>query len=332
MTGIDGATGETVIWSDDFAKGFRMGCIGTEAAWHQFEAGLFRPDDAVPTVDKDGLSVIPKGINPRSGEPAFTQTVPPSPPGADIPGVVDHVKWFATVNRRSSKGFTGFDAPSGKSIHVEALMGGRTYGTETHPFGDAVRDVFSDFRLGAPAMVTMDQETNIVFDFFLTNSSIFALYERAPFARDGFGNYAAFSFAVPVGSRAPDDWHKLAVSYDRDSNTARWFVDGRLMLEVDRIGRRLDRRYMVIDVGGEEQIVRLNQLDCGLGMFTLLDASFNGGDGLVDLYGYPMFFCTARGEPNPLRYVDSNSLQASRLFGQGAQLRCKFYSISYRSN
>lgn len=329
MTGVDGATGE-VIWSDDFAEGFRMGPIGTETVWHQFEAGLFRPDDAVPTVDEDGLSVIPKGVNPRSGEPAFTHTVPPSPPDAEIPGVVDHVKWFATVNKRSSKGCTGFDAPSGKTIHVEALMGGRTYGTETHPFGDAVRDVFSDFRLGAPAMVTMDQETNVVFDFFLTNSGIFALYERAPFARETFGNYAAFSFAVPVGSRSPDDWHRLAVSYDRDANTARWFVDGKVVLEVDRVGRRIDRRFMVIDVGGDEQIVSLNQLDCGIGMFTLLDASFNGGLGLVDLYGYPMFFNTAQGAPMPLEYVDRDSLEANRIFGQGARVRCKNYAVSYR--
>lgn len=330
MTGIDGAIGETVIWSDDFAEGFRLGRIGTDAVWHQFEAGSFCPDDAVPTVDENGLKVIPRGVNPRSGDPAFTQTVPPSPPGAEIPGVVDHVKWFATVNKRSSKGFTGFDTPSGKTIHVEALIGGRTYGTEMHPFGDAVRDVPNDFRLGAPAMVTMDQETNVVFDFFLTNSGVFALYERAPFARDAFGNYAAFSFAVPVASRSPADWHRLAVSYDRDANTARWFVDGKVVLEVDRVGRWIDRRYMIIDVGGDEQIVSLNQLDCGIGMFTLLDASLNGGPGLVDLYGYPMFFNTARGAPTPLDYVDQDSLETNRLFGQGARVDCKSYVVSYR--
>lgn len=240
------------------------------------------------------------------------------------------MKWFATVNKQSSKGLTGFDAPSGQAIYIEAVLGGRTYGTEGHPFGEAVREVCSDLRLGAPAMVTMDQETNVVFDFFLTNTSIFALYERAPFARDKFGNYAAFSFAVPVGSRSTEDWHKLAVSYDRDSNTARWFVDGEIVLEVDRVGRRLDRRYMVIDVGGEEQITRLDQLDCGLGMFTLLDASFNGGPGLVNLYGYPMFFSPSLGEPHPLQYVDEDSLQSSRLFGQGAELKCSHFSVSHR--
>lgn len=319
---LDGTMREDVVWFEDFTAGFTR--------WKQLEEGEFCPNDAVITVDASGLDVVPKGVNPGSGEPAFTQTLAPSPPGTGLLGVLDHVKWLASVNRRSSKGMTGFDTPSGKTIHIEAVMSGRTYGTESHPFGDAVRDVYSDFRLAASAMVAMDQETNVVLNFFLTNTAIFALYERPPFARDKFGNYAAFSFAVPVGSRAHDDWHKLAIAYERDSNTARWMVDGKVALEVCPVGRRIDRRYMALDVGGEEQAVRLDQLECGLGMFTLMDASIEGGPGLIDLAGYPFFFCTARGEPHPLQYVDGESLQANRLFGQGARLRCKSISISYR--
>jgi hypothetical protein len=327
--GIGSPIEENIVWSDDFAAGFSIGPIGG-AKWNLHERGSFRPNDGVVTVDEYGLNVVPIGVNPWSGEPAFTQTLAPSPPGADVPGVLDHMKWVAFTDHQSSKGVTGFDTPSGKTLQVEATMRGRTYGTERHPFGEAVREVYSDFRLGAPAMVNIDKETNVVFSFFLTNNSIFAMYERPPFARDKLGHYAAFSFAVPVGSREPDDWHKLAVSYDHDSNTARWLVDEAVVLEVDRVGRRIDRRYMIIDVGGDEQIVRLDQLACGLGMFTLMDASLNGGPGLIDLYGYPVFFCTARGAPHPLRYVDRESLPANRLFGQGAQVRCKSFSVSYR--
>jgi hypothetical protein len=311
-----------VVWFDDFTAGFTR--------WKQLEEGEFCPNDAVITIDASGLDVVPKGVNPSSGEPAFSQTLAPSPPGKGLLGVLDHVKWLASVEKQSSKGIAGFDISSGKTIHIEALMSGRTYGTERHPFGDAVRDVHCDFRLAAPAMVAMDQETNVVLNFFLTNAAIFALYERPPFARDKFGNYAAFSFAVPVAARAPEDWHKLAISYDRDSNTALWLVDGEVVLEVDRIGRRIERRYMALDVGGEEQTVQLDQLQCGLGMFTLMDASIDGGPGLIDLAGYPFFFCTARGEPHPLQYVDRESLQANRLFGQGARVRCKRFSVSYR--
>lgn len=318
------------IWFDDFSDGFVAGPIGSDAKWSPLEVGAFRPHDAIVRVDGDGLSVIPKGVNPVSGEPAFTQTMVPVPPEAEFPGVLDHVKWVASVNHRSSKGFTGFDTLSGKTIHVEAVVGGRTFGTAGHPFGDAVRDPAGDFRLSAFAMVTMDTETNVVFDFFLTNNSIYAMYERAPFAREAFGHYAAFSFAVPVATRTPDDWHRLAVSYDRDANVARWFIDGSLMLEVDRVGRRIDRRYMAIDVGGEDQVVQLNQLECGLGMFSLMDASIGGGPGLIDLYGYPMFFDTLRGEPTPLDYVDRESRESSRLFGQGAQVRCRSFAVSYR--
>ncbi|WP_033294507.1 DUF6081 family protein [Amycolatopsis jejuensis] len=313
-----------VVWSDDFTSGFPSG-------WSSHEEGDFRPADAVVTIG-DGLTVKAKGVNPDSGEPAFTQTMPQVPPDAPHPGVLDHVKWVASVDHQSSGGFTGFDTPSGKAIHVEALLGGRTYGTARHPFGAAVRDAESDFRLGAAALVAMDAESNIVFNFFLTNTEIFAMYERAPFARDTFGDYAAFSFAVPVGSRTPDDWHRLAVSYDRDSGVARWFADGELVFEITRVGHRIDRRYLAIDVGGDDQLARVNQLQCGLGMFTLMDASLDGGPGLVDLYGYPMFFDPKRGAPHPQRYVDTESRPESRLFGQGAEIRCKSFTVSHRGS
>lgn len=325
-TALDSGT----VWSEDFADGFTIGRADSGAKWKLLEAGPLCFDDVIATTAADGLTVIPGGINAETGAPAFRQTLAPAPPDAEIPGVLDHIKWAATANHRSSRGFTGFDTPAGKTIHIEALVSGRTFGIDGQPFGDAVASPHMDFRLGATAMVTMDTETNVVFDFFLTNAGIFALYERAPFARDTFGNYASFSFAVPVAARSPDDWHRLAVSYDRDANTARWFVDGDQVLEVDRVGRRLDRRYMVIDVGGEEQVVTLNQLECGLGMFTLLDASFDGGPGLIDLYGYPQFFNTARGEPHPLDYLDPNSVATNRLFGQGAQVRCRRFTVSYR--
>ncbi|ARR55070.1 hypothetical protein HY78_17290 [Rhizorhabdus wittichii DC-6] len=326
----DSRAGTETVWFDDFATGFHIGADGRAAQWKPLEAGAFRPADAIITTGDDGLTVIPKGIHPQSGEPAFTQTRAPAPPDAEIPGVLDHVKWFASVDRQSSGGLPGFDTPSGKTIHVETLMSGRTYGTEGHPFGDAVGDPLNDIRLAAPAMFNLDQESNIVFGFFLTNRGIFAAYERAPFARASFGHYAAFSFGLQVGARAPDDWHRLAISYDRASNTARWFVDGKLALEIDRVGRRLDRRHMIIDVGGEEQEVRLNQLQCGFGLYTLLDGSLDGGPGLVDLYGYPMFFDTARGEPHRQDYVDRDSRPTSRLFGQGAELKSRWHSVSYR--
>nr|WP_232307189.1 DUF6081 family protein [Sphingomonas sp. Y57] len=319
--------GAGLLWFDDFATGLDIG--GGEARWKQLEVGEFRPADAIFTRGADGLAIVPKGVHPVSGEPAFTQTRAPAPPEAAVPGVLDHVKWFASVNCRSSGRIPGFDTPPGKTLQVEALMSGRTYGTEGHPFGDAVGDALNDFRLGAPALFNVDQESNVVFGFFLTNKGIFAAYERAPFARESFGNYAAFSFGMQVAARAPDEWHRLAITYDRDGNTARWFVDGKLVLEVDRVGRRLDRRYMAIDVGGDEQEVRLNQLECGLGLYTLLDGSVDGGPGLVDLYGYPMFFDTRSGAPQPQSYVDRESLPTSRLFGQGAELRIRSHAVSY---
>ncbi len=73
-----------------------------------------------------------------------------------------------------------------------------------------------------------------------------------------------------------------------------------------------------------------NQLDCGMGTFTLLDAHGPTGRGLARL-------STAEGvRYNPAvagaaeTFVDEGSAPGSRLFGQGAQLRVGGYSVFYR--
>lgn len=102
---------------------------------------------------------------------------------------------------------------------------------------------------------------------------------------------------------------------------------------VDQIGHRIDRAYMTLDHGGQEQLVSMKQLACGMGMFTLLDASLPNGKGLVKLSTAPDFyFDPAVGEPAQGEFVDPESLHSSRRFGQGAELRMKRYVISYRAS
>jgi hypothetical protein len=79
---------------------------------------------------------------------------------------------------------------------------------------------------------------------------------------------------------------------------------------------------VLLDHGGQEGPVSPNQLDCGIGMFTLLDAYGPGAKELVRLSSAPDFyFDPQQGEPAPASFVDDNSLESSRLFGQGAELR-----------
>ncbi len=169
----------------------------------------------------------------------------------------------------------------------------------------------------------------MVYDFWLTNSKIYAFYERLPFGRQNLGNYAAFSFQIPVGTRRPDDWHELGIAYDRAAGTVRWLVDDEERFKVDRIGYHIDRRYLTIDHGGTEEAVESRQLNGGMGLFTLLDGYRETEQALVRLSSAEGFyFNPAVGEPETLAFVDEQSNESSRLFGQGADLRMERFSVT----
>lgn len=214
---------------------------------------------------------------------------------------------------------------------ISARMSGRTFGTASHLFGAAVLDPDDDLRLASVALNTVDLETWMVYDFWLTNTAIYAFYERLPFGRQQLGNYAAFSFQIPVGSRRPDDWNDLAIAYDRAAGTVRWLVDGEERFLVDRIGHHIDRQYLTIDHGGNEETVESRQLNVGMGMFTLLDGCLPSGQALVRLSdAESVYFDPVHGEPASLTFVDEKSAETSRCFGQGAELRIGRFDVTSR--
>jgi hypothetical protein len=76
------------------------------------------------------------------------------------------------------------------------------------------------------------------------------------------------------------------------------------------------------------------QLNCGMAMFTLLDASSpgTGGNGLVRVSAAAdYYFDPASGEPHPQRFVDEQSLAANRLFGQDTELLATSLSTRIRA-
>ena len=310
-----------IIW-DDFSKGFTLD------KWFYFSAGSYVGDDGIVTTSNKGLKVVSSGTNPITGEPAFTRTLAQEQENGGLSGAIDHVKWLAYMSHQSSKGYPGFDAISGKELSFETWISGKTYGTQYHPFGDAVNDP-NDIRLASFALNTMDMETFMVFDFFITNDQIYAFYERLPLGRGTLGNYAAFSYKIPVMKRNPEDVHHLKISYDKNKGVVSWYVNNTKVFQVDKIGYRIDRKYLILDHGGEETLETPDQLVAGLGMFTLLDASENG-KGLVKLSTEDNFyFDTLNGDPAPVSFVDEQSLESSRIFGQGAELEVKQINVLY---
>lgn len=327
---VPGAAAQNIfrlVW-DDFQNGFSIGT--NDAKWFYFSAGSYVGDDGIVTTNKDGLRVISSGENPNTGEPAFVRTIGQEKDNdLELQGDLDHVKWAVFMNHTASSGFSGFDAIPGQELSCETTISGQSFGNAGHPFGTAVKNPNDDLRLGSVVMNTIDFDTSMVFDFFLTNERIYAFYERLSFARDRYGNYAAFSFAIPVGLRTPTDKHNLKIAYNKAAGTVRWLVNNTEVYRVTRIGHLINRRYMTIDHGGIEATVSPNQLNCGMGMFTLLDGHKPSNIGLVRLSSLPNFYFNPKvGAPEAEMFVDNDSLPSNRLFGQGAELRIRKYVVS----
>lgn len=313
---------------DDFDSGtFSVGTASSR--WSYFSLGSFVGNDGLTSFPSEGtLRIVSKGINPTTGKPAFTRTVPQT--GGGVDGAIDHVKWLVYMNNTASSGYLGFDALLTADVRCEAMITGQVHGVENHPFGTAVSQPSTDARLAAFALNTADFETGMVFDFFFTNERVYAVYERLPFMRTSTNRYAAFTYLVPVATRTPSTVHDARIEYDRASGRVRWKLLGNTVFEVTRIGRRIDRQYLLIDHGGVEQTVTPRQLACGLGTFTLLDGySPAAGKGLVRLSSAPShYFLPHLGEPYAQSFVDESSQASSRLFGQGVDFRVTDVSYS----
>lgn len=315
---------------DDFQGGFAPDTAGSK--WFYFQAGPYVGNDGIEATDVHGLHVVSKGTNASTGQPAFTVTLGQDSQNGGLPGGLDHVKWLVYTTHQASSGYPGFDAKPGSTIACESWIGGETYGTEYQPFGSLVDDPQDDLRLAAFAQNSIDFETFMVFDWFITNKHIYAFYERLPFGRGIQGNpadYAAFSSYKAVGEYHPGEQHHLKTELDKSAGEVRWYLDGNLVMKVNNIGHRPPRDMMTLDHGGVEYDVSPRQLDCGMGTFTLLDAYRPTDVGLVQLSDTPnMYFDPSVGQPTPEPFYDTQSLTQNRLFGQGARIDVKRYVVS----
>lgn len=314
------------LLDEDFSDGFVTD--GPGARWTYAAAGDYVADDGVVGTGRHGLRVLSSGINPATGTPAFVRTTGQQADGGL--GQMDHLKWFAFAAHTSSGGFPGYDAEPGRVLSCEAWLTARTFGTEGHPYADDVDDPDRDPRLACATVNAVDPETSLVFDFLVTNRQVYALYERLADRRGELGDYAAFSYVIPVGEREPAEHHHLAIAYDRAAGAVRWLVDGEERVRVDDLGARLrSRKHLAIDLGGEDQQVEPRQLWCGLGTLTLLDGELPGRAALVRLSSdSPFYFDPSVGAPAPQVFRDDASRVANRLFGQGVDLAVRRFVVA----
>lgn len=244
-----------VVFADDFSGPLSARSAG--ALWRLRPVGPFPAGDGILSTGREGLVVVPTGTDPGTGDPAF----------ADSPerlGDADHLRWALMANRTSTAGFPGFDTGDDSWLTVSTELSLIGYGLQRHPYGEAVRDPGRDLRLGAGMLVCVDLETGIVLDFIVTDRCVLAVYERLALPGTTHG---AFSFAVPVADREPEDVHALAIRYE--AAAAHWYVGGVEVLSVDALGlRSLDARFLKRDNGLAEQVATPRQMTCGLSLFA----------------------------------------------------------------
>ncbi|USQ84487.1 DUF6081 family protein [Streptomyces phaeoluteigriseus] len=316
--------GSGLLFHDDFRDGFST--TGPNAAWHTQDVAGVAGGDGVAHTSALGLAVVPTGVNPATGAPAFVSTTGQQADGGE--GTRDHVKWTAMPTRTARSGLPGFDTPATGALVCTTTLAVTTHGTGDHPFGDAVTDARADPRLACGSMITADLETASIFGFFVTDTRVYANYERL---RLPGTTYAAFTYAVPVAVRAPGDVDTLRITLDRARATVTWEVNGREVLSVDRIGHPvLDRAHLLLDHAGEPEDVSPRQLITGIGMFTLLDGAMDAeGTGLVRIDSAPSHYVNPRaGAPFPQKFLDERSLPAHRVWGQGVALNVRDVSVT----
>ncbi|MEV4501166.1 DUF6081 family protein [Streptomyces klenkii] len=304
------------LFFDDFRNGFAA--TGAGARWETQPTGGLANGDGITSTTSTGLKVVPTGTDPATGKPAFVSTSAPQSQGGN--GTWDHVKWGARPKSTSKAGYPGFDTPKTGSLHCTTNMSATTTGTEKHPFGTAVADPQSDPRLAAGAMVVSDAQSAVIFDFFVTNKKVYAIYERL---RMPGTTYAAYSYAVPVADRASSTQRdNLRIVVDSENSAVTWFVNDKNVLNVKGIGTRaVDRKYMTLDHGGTEEVVHPRQLNCGVSTFTLLDGAVGSNTkGLVRLDSTVDYFDPRIGAPTRQTFLDETSAAGNRLWGQGATL------------
>ncbi|MFD8571788.1 DUF6081 family protein [Streptomyces sp. NPDC059639] len=236
------------VFRDDFRQPWDE--AAREARWRVRPLPWLSGGDGRATTGPTGLTVESGPVAPLRGESAFTQ------PPAEHDGAAAHLRWAAFA--RPAAGRSPGDAAL---LRARSSLSAEMLGTHRHPAGDGPHCAMA-------AMIFVDLESGMAFDFALTNSTVWALYERLP--RPGAA-HGSFAYAIPVGERAPADRHECAVDVDRHSGSVRWLLDGTEVFAVHTVGRLLSSVYdlwLYRPAVGETTDVRVGPLTLGLGLLA----------------------------------------------------------------
>ena len=220
-------------------------------------------------------------------------------------------------------------------------------------FKSRVRNVDEDIRLCSGAINTLDPETWMVADIFLSNQKIYCFVERLPFGRTPENKYGSFSSAVAVIQRPADTKEFVKVAIGLKKSSISFYVEDTLVYHVPILGLRANDEFRVVDHQGDAEVVQVKQSYLGFGLFSLLDMQLpdnyarqlvvndfdtnQSASGLVQLDSTEIYGETLSKDNRPI--VDPEVTWAVpfnpklnntnfKLFGQGAEMTLKYFKVS----
>jgi hypothetical protein len=204
-------------------------------------------------------------------------------------GLFDHVKFLAysiirDIPSESNQKLCSTWVGSGQQLHVH-----------NNPFNGAAPHPRSDPRLGCVSFASLEPNLLATFDWIVADDIIYALVERLPGAEFIFGDYAAYTYMIPVAKRKTNnksplkDVHTFQTCFHSNGKTVTWILDGKPVFKITQVGSRLNEqnafifrkgkakslkdpaRFQVADHGGTNRDLKLESVQTGLALFTLLD-------------------------------------------------------------
>ncbi|KAN0029497.1 hypothetical protein ACTA71_007626 [Dictyostelium dimigraforme] len=293
--------------------------LNGDGKWVNFQFG--------PFVAEQGTLSKEDGFIRLESNP-FTSTTPLS--------VLDHIKYLAVSNQ-------AFSIPQGGSLFSNFSVRGKAFGNRNHPFpSDLVeQDIESEIRFATGSLNVLDFKTSIVADFMISNSKLYALYERLPFSRgEQLGNYAAFIYTIPIADiNDQSKFNDVSVEYNDEKKSIHWYLNDKEVFKVDRVGyfsqlienKQLDERggSLIMSKGGVETLVFPSDIQICFGVFSLLDTTIHGKNiGLVRLDDPSNKYYDPSNLEKEFTFYDEKSLQENRIFGQGFTLEIQKISVS----
>ncbi len=239
-------------------------------------------------------------------------------------GALDHVKVLHYLREAYAPGHDK------KVVRGTARIGATHYGLSSHPFpDDVVSDPEDDIRLGSCALNSIDLDTYVVADFFISNNGLWPYYERLPFGRTEENNYRAFSQTKRAADRKPADMHTLSVEYDATWGRISWLIDETVVMVANTIGHPIVGQGVktIIDHGGVNEHVVPESFSYGFGCFTLLDGTDpndpNQFEGLAMLYDGDGPSYTI-----PETFYEEEPDDEDRIWGQGSALTLGNFKVT----